>query len=54
MRTVPVTIQPLSPPSPTKRKNNNLLQHMSDNSKLKLKFERLFQKNQTNFPSLEY
>ena len=44
MWTAPVPVRPVSPPSPTKRKKSNLLQHMSDNSKLKLKFKRLFQK----------
>ena len=37
-------IQPISHSSPTKGKNNNLLQHISDKFKLKLQFKHLFQK----------
>ena len=44
MWTVPVPIQPISHSSPTKSKNNNLLQHISGNSNLKLHLKRLFHK----------
>ena len=44
MWTVPVPIQPISHSSPTNSKNNNVLQHISGNSKLKLQFKRLFHK----------
>ena len=44
MWTVLVPIQPVSSPSLTKGKNKKLIQYVSDISKLKFQFKRLFQK----------